>query len=80
MWDELAACAWIDPRIITREQVLYVDVDLSHGPNYGDTLTWDTAHRPARSDLRSVHVQQDLDSVLFYKLFVHLMQSAPHAP
>ena len=80
MWDELAACAWIDPRIITREQVLYVDVDLSHGPNYGDTLTWDTAPRPVRSDLRTVHVQQDLDRVLFYKLFVHLMQSAPHAP
>ncbi|MGO8707955.1 MAG: nucleoside hydrolase, partial [Terracidiphilus sp.] len=29
MWDELEACAWLDPAIITREQVVYMDVDLS---------------------------------------------------
>ncbi len=77
MWDELAACAWLDPKIITKAQELYVDVDLAPGPNYGDTLTWDAAHRPQRPDLRPVHVQQDLDANRFYKLFVHLMQFAP---
>ena len=40
MWDELAACAWLDPSLITKEKQLYMDVDLSHGPSYGDTLTW----------------------------------------
>jgi inosine-uridine nucleoside N-ribohydrolase len=40
MWDELAACAWLDPTLITKEKQLYMDVDLSHGPGYGDTLTW----------------------------------------
>jgi purine nucleosidase len=80
MWDELAACAWIDPKIITKEQMLYLDVDLSHGPNYGDTLTWDAAHKPPRTNLRQVHVLQDLDSARFYKLFVQLMQAAPHTP
>ena len=77
MWDELAACAWLDPKIITEEKLLYLDVDLTRGPNYGDTLTWDAAHKPARSDLRVVHVQQDLDAVRFYKLFVELMQASP---
>ncbi len=77
MWDELAACAWLDPRIITKEQLLYVDIDLARGPNYGDTLTWDAAHKPARSDLRLVHVQTDLDTARFYKLFVQLMQAPP---
>ena len=80
MWDELAACAWLDPHIITKEQVLYLDVDLSHGPNYGDSLTWDTVHKPARADLRAVHVQEELDPALFYREFVLLMQSLPHAP
>ena len=77
MWDELAACAWLDPQIITGEQTLFVDVDLTHGPNYGDTLTWDAAHKPPRSDLRLVHVQQTLDSPRFYSFFVQLMQAAP---
>lgn len=80
MWDELAACAWIDPAIITKQQVLYVDVDLTRGPNYGDTLTWDAAHKPARPDLRAVHVQQDLDAARFYGLFTELMQAPPAAP
>ena len=77
MWDELAACAWLDARIITKEQLLYVDVDLSHGPNYGDTLTWDEKDKPSRSDLRLVHVQSDLDAAQFYALFVKLLRSPP---
>src|SRR5580704_1968697 len=39
-WDELAACAWLDPSIITKERLVYMDVDLNHGVTYGDTLTW----------------------------------------
>ena len=80
MWDELAACAWIDPKIITREETLYLDVDLARGPNYGDTLSWDAAHKPPRTDLRAVNVLQDLDTARFYKLFLQLMQAPPHAP
>ena len=77
MWDELASCAWIDPAIITKARELYVDVDLSRGPNYGDTLTWDAAHKPQRPDVRLVHVQQDLDLRRFYALFVRLMKAPP---
>lgn len=80
MWDELAACAWLDPAIITREETLFADVDLAHGPNYGDTLTWDLAHKPTRSDLQPVHVQRDLDLSRFYGLFTALMQAPPVTP
>ena len=45
MWDELAAAAWIDPSIITREMILYIDVDTTRGATYGDTLSW-TWRRP----------------------------------
>jgi inosine-uridine nucleoside N-ribohydrolase len=76
MWDELAACAWIDPSIVTKEQVLYMDVDLSHGPSYGDTLTWPENLKPA-TGVRPVHAQFDLDLPRFQKLFVELMSRTP---
>jgi len=79
LWDELAAAAWIDPKIITKERVLYIDVDLSRGANYGDALTWTDQNRPQR-DLQPVHVQDDLDSPRFTKLFLELMKAPPHAP
>ncbi|MFZ0689439.1 MAG: nucleoside hydrolase [Acidobacteriaceae bacterium] len=75
LWDELAACAWLDPSIITREKLVYMDVDLSHGPSYGNTLTWADAMRPA-TDVQKVHAQMDVDLGKFTQEFVELM-SAP---
>jgi inosine-uridine nucleoside N-ribohydrolase len=75
LWDELAACAWLDPSIVTQVRSLYMDVDVSHGPAYGETLTWSEALRP-RVDLQLVHAQVDLDLPKFTRMFVDLM-SAP---
>jgi purine nucleosidase len=75
LWDELAACAWLDPSIITQELKVYMDVDVSHGPAYGETLTWNEALKPA-VDLQIVHAQTDVDLPRFSKMFVDLM-SAP---
>jgi len=75
LWDELAACAWLDPSIISKTRDVYMDVDLSHGPSYGDTLTWTENLKPAL-DVRLVHAQIDLDLPRFTKMFVDLM-SAP---
>ena len=72
MWDELEACAWIDPAIITKEVDVYMDVDLSHGPSYGDTLAWPESLKPAHG-VRLVHAQMDLDLPRFQKEFVDLM-------
>ncbi len=74
LWDELAACAWLDPSIITKERVLYMDVDVSHGPAYGETLTWDEALKPAIG-LQRVHAQLDLDLPKFSARFVALMRA-----
>jgi purine nucleosidase len=75
-WDELAAAAWLDPAIITKEEKLYIDVDLNRGPFYGDTLSWTAADKPAL-DLQLVHVQTDLDLPRFNKLFTELMKAPP---
>jgi len=72
MWDEFAACAWLDPSLVTKEKQLYMDVDLSHGPSYGDTLTWTEKNKPA-TNVRLVHAQVDLDLPKFQKEFVDLM-------
>jgi inosine-uridine nucleoside N-ribohydrolase len=79
LWDEIAACAWLDPSIITRRRDLYMDVDLSHGPSYGFTLTWLDSLKPA-TGVRLVHAQVDLDLPRFTRLFVSLMSApAPRA-
>lgn len=72
MWDELAAAAWIDPSIITKEETLYVDVDTTRGTNYGDTVTWTKENKP-KYTLQPVHVWVDLDKKKFEGMFVGLM-------
>jgi len=72
MWDELAAAAWVDPSIITKEEMLYMDADVDHGAGYGNTLTWRPGDNPGLGE-QLVHVQQDLDTQKLYRLFVQLM-------
>jgi inosine-uridine nucleoside N-ribohydrolase len=75
MWDELAAAAWLDPNLITREEVKNMDVDVDHGAGYGNTLTWDATDKPPLA-LRAVHIQMDLDNSSFDRMFVRLMTTA----
>jgi purine nucleosidase len=80
MWDELAACAWLAPSIITRTRDLYMDVDVSHGPSYGDTLTWSKDMKPDL-DLGMAHAQIDVDVAKFSQMFVDLMSAGtPKSP
>lgn len=72
MWDEIAACAWLDPGVITKDLPLYMDVDLSHGPSYGNTLVWDEKSKPS-TGVGLVHAQLNLDLKRFTDMFVNLM-------
>jgi purine nucleosidase len=74
LWDEFSACSLLDPTIVTGERLLYMDVDLSHGPSYGNTLTWTQAFRPD-TDVQLVHAQVDLDLTKFTNMFVTLMKA-----
>ncbi len=76
MWDELAAAAWLNPSIITAERRLYLDVDLSRGATYGDTLAY-TDKNKSEVDLQLVHVPTDLNLAAFTQMFIKLMQSPP---
>jgi purine nucleosidase len=79
MWDELAAEAWIDPSIITRQETRYMSVDLDKGAAYGNTLTWSENDKPATS-ARPVKVELDLNKEKFYGAFIRLMSAPAGAP
>jgi len=74
LWDELAACAWLNPGIITQVRDLYMSVDVSHGPAYGETLTWGGELKPA-IDVQLAHAQVDVDLAKFTRMFIDLMKA-----
>lgn len=76
MWDELSAAALIDPSIITGTKQLYVDIDIDHGPSYGETLFWETG-TALPSYERLATVQFDVDAQKLYDLYIQLMTQPP---
>ena len=74
MWDELAAAGWIDPSLITKQETLYLNVDISHGPGYGNTLVWTEREKP-KTAVQRVIIQTDLDKHKFDEMFVSAMSA-----
>jgi inosine-uridine nucleoside N-ribohydrolase len=72
LWDELAALAWIDPSLITKEESLYMDIDISHAAGYGNTLVWTPGNQPGMGE-QLVHVQTELDTEKFYRELIELL-------
>ena len=78
-WDELAAATFLDPAITTHERVVYMDINLDHGPNYGDVLTYSDTDKPQLT-LQKVHAQIDIDSQrLIHDLTDLFGAPTPHA-
>ncbi|MBZ5655622.1 MAG: nucleoside hydrolase [Acidobacteriia bacterium] len=74
LWDELAAAAWMDPSIITKEESVYMDIDISHGAGYGNTLVWLPGNQPGLGE-QLVHVQTDLNLEKFNQMVIDLLSS-----
>jgi purine nucleosidase len=72
MWDELAAAVWLDPSIITKEEDLYMDINIDHGAAYGNVLVWNAGSQPGLGE-QLVHLPMDLNREKFEKMFVELM-------
>ncbi|WP_249197255.1 nucleoside hydrolase [Gluconobacter wancherniae] len=70
MWDELAAAIAVDPSLITSKVTAYMDVDLSHGPNYGYAHVWPESTRPHVGE-RQVEIVTGVDQGRFIDLFVN---------
>jgi purine nucleosidase len=74
LWDELAAAAWLEPGLITKTEVRYMDIDLNRGANYGNVLTWTDDDKPNIA-VRPVEIQVDVDTERFYKMFLDLLMA-----
>lgn len=79
LWDELAAAAWLDPSLITAKEMRYLDIDLSHGAAYGNTLSWSAQDKPAIAG-QAAEIQVDLNTEKFYKMFVDLLTASTPKP
>lgn len=79
LWDELAAVAWLDPSVITAKDTRYLDLNLSRGAAYGDTLSWSEHDKPKIVG-PPVEIQDDLDTQKFYREFVELLSAATPKP
>jgi purine nucleosidase len=77
MWDEISALAWMDPSIITKQQELYVNIDIDHGPSYGQTIFVEKETKGLPVWWRTATVQWDLDTAKFYRMYIDLMSRAP---
>lgn len=79
LWDELAAMAWLDPSLITAKDTRYLDIDLNHGANYGDTLSWSEHDRPKIVG-PPMEIQVNLNKQKFYDEFVDLLKAQTPKP
>jgi inosine-uridine nucleoside N-ribohydrolase len=73
-WDEMAAAIAVDPSLVTKEVVGYMDVDLDHGQSYGMLHVWPDSLRPHRGEraviiVQAVDVQRFLDEFVAYAQF-----------
>ena len=48
-----------------------MDIDISHGAGYGNTLVWLEGEQPGMGE-QLVHVQADLKLEQFYKMLIEL--------
>ena len=79
LWDELAALAWLDPSLITAKDTKYLDIDLNHGADYGNTLSWSAEDKPKIAG-PPVEIQVDLNKEKFYDGFVELLTAPTPKP
>jgi len=79
MWDEVAALAWLDPSLITRQRSVFMDIDIDHGAGYGNTLSWASGSNPGLGE-QAVTLQEDLNLERFYRMFVDLMTGPTPGP
>jgi purine nucleosidase len=79
LWDELASLAWLDPSLITAKDKRYLDMDLSRGAGYGNTMSWSENDKPKIVG-PAAEIQVDLNTQKFYDMFVELLKAPTPKP
>jgi hypothetical protein len=55
---------------------MYMDIDISHGAGYGNTLVWLPGNQPGLGE-QMVHVETDLDLDRFNKTVIDRLSRPP---
>ena len=81
LWDELATAVWLDPKLISKSDQLFVSIDTDFGAGYGNTLSWPAAYAPPGLIASPTTVVREVNVPAFEKLMIKLMnQPTPPAP
>jgi inosine-uridine nucleoside N-ribohydrolase len=73
MYDQVAVISFLEPSVVRRSELMWLDVEVDHGPDYGATRHWRSGEQPPEG-VRKVKVQLDLDYPRFVEEFVALMR------
>ncbi|WP_165837922.1 nucleoside hydrolase [Novacetimonas cocois] len=75
MWDELTSAIAAEPSLVTSSVDAFMDIDLTHGPNYGHAYVWPEQLAPKKQGVRLVHIVRGVDATRFRDLFAQEAQS-----
>ncbi|MFM1655071.1 nucleoside hydrolase [Brevibacillus sp. B_LB10_24] len=80
VWDAITAAVFLDPKIITKMEKRYIDIDTNYGPNYGRAIGYHESRRrdfthpenfPAGTQL--VDIVFDIDQEAFWDIAIGLL-------
>lgn len=64
LWDEIATAVWLEPELISQADQLYVDVNTTMGPSYGDTISWAEGYQPELGEQKQrIVLEVDVESM-----------------
>ncbi|WP_169091242.1 nucleoside hydrolase [Paenibacillus sp. PL91] len=80
VWDAITAAIFLDPKIATKVESRYIDIDDTYGPNYGKSIGYHESrnrdfNKPENfpSGTQKVEIVFDIDREAFWNLYVKLM-------
>lgn len=76
LWDEIVAGYLLDPSIVTRSDMLYVDYNTQFGAGYGDMLSWHEHYQPGLGE-RQARVIEAIDPARLEAVMVEAMADGP---
>jgi inosine-uridine nucleoside N-ribohydrolase len=68
MWDEIAVAVALDRSLVTQETIVRMDVDVTHGPGYGQAQIWPEDLAPGQGE-QAVHLVRAIDTRRFLATF-----------
>lgn len=78
LWDELATAIWLQPRLATASEPLYIDVNTGFDAGYGDIVSWSEGYQPGLGE-RLQTVVREVDVAALEALLVERL-TAPQPP